>query len=81
MDSSTISMGTRVHPGPILKALILVALDIASWEYLLYTFLGGPVILLRHKGNIQRLLNGTESRIRLRPGRTTRDDSDSEGRP
>ncbi len=59
----------------------LVALDMAPWEYLLYAFLGGPVILLRHKGNIQRLLHGTESRIRLKPGRSPRIDPDSEGRP
>lgn len=59
----------------------LVALDLAPWEYLLYAFLGGPVILLRHKGNIQRLLQGTESRIRLRLGRTPRVDPDSEGTP
>ena len=77
-----VSLGSIVGVAAVMVTMpILVALDIASWEYLLYTFLGGPVILLRHKGNIQRLLNGTESRIRLRPGRTTRDDSDSEGRP
>lgn len=80
--SRYVSLGSIVALVAVMIIIpILVALDMAPWEYLLYAFLGGPVILLRHKGNIRRLLNGTESRIRLRPGRAPRIDPDSEGKP
>ncbi len=80
--SRYMSLGSIVADAAAMISIpILVTLDMAPWEYLLYAFLGGPVILLRHKGNIQRLIHGTESRIRLRPGRPPRIDPDSEGRP
>lgn len=79
--SRYVSLGSVVALAAAMITIpVLVSLGIAPWEYLLYSSLGGPVILLRHKGNIQRLLNGTESRIRLRPGRAPRIDPDSEGR-
>lgn len=79
--SRYVSLGSVVALAAAMITIpVLVSLGIAPWEYLLYSSVGGPVILLRHKGNIRRLLNGTESRIRLRPGRTPRIDPDSEGR-
>lgn len=42
---------------------LLIALDMAPWEYILYVVLGSPLILGRHMGNIQRLLTGTERRL------------------
>lgn len=79
--SRYVSLGSVVALAAAMITIpVLVTLGIAPWEYLLYSSVGGPVILLRHKGNIQRLLNGTESRIRLRPGRAPRIDPDSEGR-
>lgn len=80
--SRYVSLGSIVAIVAVMVVIpTLVALDMAPWEYLLYAFLGGPVILLRHKGNIQRLLNRTESRIRIGTRRAPRTDSDSEGRP
>lgn len=79
--SRYVSLGSIVALSAAMITIpVLVTLGIAPWEYLFYSSVGGPVILLRHKGNIRRLLNGTESRIRLRPGRAPRIDPDSEGR-
>ncbi len=47
---------------------VMVALDVAPWQYLVYTMVGGPLIIWRHRGNIQRLLNGTESRLQFGGG-------------
>ena len=47
---------------------VMVALDVAPWQYLVYTTAGGPLIIWRHRGNIQRLLNGTESRLQFGGG-------------
>ena len=42
---------------------ILAFLDMAPWEYLSYTMIGGPLIIIRHKENIMRHLKGTERRL------------------
>ena len=47
---------------------VMVALDLAPWQYLVYTTSGGPLIIWRHRGNIQRLINGTENRLQFGGG-------------
>ena len=47
---------------------IMVTLDLAPWQYLVYTTAGGPLIIWRHRGNIQRLINGTENRLQFGGG-------------
>jgi len=52
----------------VASAMVLVPILIAtglepSWEYPIYTSIGGAMILWRHRGNLQRLLQGTERRI------------------
>lgn len=47
---------------------VMVALDLAPWQYLVYTTAGGPLIIWRHRGNIQRLINGTENRLQFGGG-------------
>lgn len=42
---------------------IMVATGHAHWEYLIYIGAGCPLILWRHVGNIQRLMQGTERRL------------------
>ena len=42
---------------------ILVVASVEPWEYLIYAGVGGPIILWRHRGNIRRLLEGTERRM------------------
>ncbi len=49
---------------------VMVALGEAPWQYLVYTTAGGPLIIWRHRGNIQRLINGTENRLQFGGGPT-----------
>lgn len=42
---------------------VMVATGLEPWEYLVFTSIGGPIILWRHRGNIQRLIQGKERRI------------------
>lgn len=49
--------------GAFISTLALVILDLSSGMYLLYTGIGGVVILWQHHDNIQRLLQGTERRL------------------
>ena len=53
---------------------ILVATGLEPWQYLIYTCVGGPVIIWRHHGNIRRLLQGTERRIGQRVNQKTQDE-------
>ena len=62
----------------VLTAMIMVpALAGAGqvpWEYIVFTTIGGPMILWRHRENVKRLLNGTERRMsfsREQPSRNT----------
>ena len=43
--------------------LVLVMVDGTPSTYLYYTGIGGVVIIWQHRGNIQRMLNGTENRL------------------
>ena len=47
---------------------VMVAFDLAPRQYLVYTMVGGPLIIWRHRGNIQRLINGTENRLQFGGG-------------
>ena len=46
-----------------LSVLAMVLMDRSSAEYLIYTGVGGAVILWQHRDNIHRLLRGTERRL------------------
>lgn len=59
-----VSMGSLA--AVILSMLLipsLVLAGLAPWEYLIYSFCTGPLIIWKHRENIQRLLQGTERRI------------------
>ncbi len=43
--------------------LVLVMVADTSSTFLYYTGIGGVVIIWQHRGNIQRMLNGTENRL------------------
>ena len=59
-----VSLGSIVASLTILVALIpLVALDEEPFAYLIYGLVAVPIVIFRHRGNIQRLLSGTERKI------------------
>ena len=50
----------------VTSMIMIPALSVAGqvpWEYTVFTTIGGPMILWRHRENIKRLLNGTERRM------------------
>lgn len=49
--------------GGFLAMLVLVLVDNTSATYLLYTGLGGTIIIWQHRGNIQRIVARTERRL------------------
>jgi len=51
----------------IITMPILAFIGMTHWEYLAYTMIAGPLIILRHKENIRRLIDGTERRLSFRP--------------
>jgi len=42
---------------------VFTILDIVPWQYIFYVYIAGPAIIWKHRGNIQRLANGTERRL------------------
>ncbi|MCL0044370.1 glycerol-3-phosphate 1-O-acyltransferase PlsY [Dehalococcoidia bacterium] len=58
--------------GTMIVAFIMVWVGAEPWEYLIYVTIGGCVILWRHQGNIQRLINGTERRLWQKVNPSTR---------
>jgi glycerol-3-phosphate acyltransferase PlsY len=50
----------------IITMPILAFIGMTHWEYLAYTMIAGPLIILRHKENIRRLIDGTERRLSFR---------------
>lgn len=46
-----------------LATLVLALVDQSPYTYLLYTGPGGAIIIWQHRGNIRRLLHGTERRL------------------
>ena len=62
--SRYVSLGSVLSIAAAMIAIpILVATGLAPWEYIIYVGVGGPIILWRHRGNIQMLRQGTERRI------------------
>ena len=62
--SRYVSLGSVLSVATAMIAIpIMVATGQVPWEYLIYVSASGPIILWRHRGNIQRLLQGTERRI------------------
>ncbi|MEB3288296.1 MAG: glycerol-3-phosphate 1-O-acyltransferase PlsY [Leptolyngbya sp.] len=62
----TLALSRIVSLGSMLAALAAIALMIVTQQplaYVLLAMLGGGYVILRHRGNIQRLLAGTEPRI------------------
>ncbi|QQE64597.1 acyl-phosphate glycerol 3-phosphate acyltransferase [Leptolyngbya sp. BL0902] len=62
----TLALSRIVSLGSMLAALAAILLMILTQQPLAYTLLallGGGYVILRHRGNIQRLLAGTEPRI------------------
>jgi len=56
----------------VITAMIMVPVLSAAgdvpWEYAVFSTVGGPMILWRHRENVRRLLNGTERRMSFRRG-------------
>lgn len=42
---------------------VFAILDSVPWQYIFYVSIAGPAIIWQHRGNIQRLVNGTERRL------------------
>ncbi len=59
-----VSLGSVMAAG--LGSIALIVLAVMGWEpgvYSWYGIIGGTLIVVRHRDNIQRLLNGTERKI------------------
>ncbi|MFC1935979.1 glycerol-3-phosphate acyltransferase, partial [Chloroflexota bacterium] len=86
---STVLVSRYVSLGSVLSVVvamvtlpILVATGLVEpWEYLIYTGIGGSVILWRHWGNLQRLVRGTERRIGQGVDQETQDKPPSRRKP
>ena len=64
------SLGSII--GASVGAALLIGLSAsghAPWGYIWFGLIGGPLVVIRHRDNIQRLLNGTERKL----GRRTKD--------
>lgn len=62
----TLALSRIVSLGSMLAALAAVILMVVTGQplaYILVAILGGGYVIVRHRGNIQRLLAGTEPRI------------------
>ena len=46
-----------------LTVLVMVIIDQSTAAYLVYTGIGGAMIIWQHRDNIRRLLKGTERRL------------------
>ena len=65
-----VSLGSII--GASVGAAVLIGLSAsgqAPWDYIWFGLIGGPLVVIRHRDNIQRLLNGTERKL----GRRTKD--------
>lgn len=62
--SRYVSLGSMLAGLSMLVVMILfVLLDLEPFAYLVYGLIVAPLIIFRHRGNIQRLLSGTERKI------------------
>lgn len=64
-----VSLSSIVASLTVLVALIpLVALDEEPFAYLVFGLVAVPIVIFRHRGNIQRLLTGREPKIGKKAG-------------
>ena len=64
-----VSLSSMVASLTVLVALIpLVALDEEPFAYLIFGLVAVPIVIFRHRGNIQRLLAGREPKIGEKAG-------------
>lgn len=62
--SRYVSLGSMLAALAVLVFMIpFVVLDVEPFAYLVYGIIVVPLIIFRHRGNIQRLLSGTEPKI------------------
>jgi len=62
--SRYVSLGSMLAGLSMLVVMIpFVVLDVEPFAYLVYGLIVAPLIIFRHRGNIQRLLSGTERKI------------------
>ncbi len=62
--SRYVSLGSMLGAVTMLLALIpFIIYDVEPIAYIVFTAVVAPLVILRHRGNIQRLLSGTESKI------------------
>ena len=63
-----VSLGALIGAGVALLATVVLAIGF-SWpfEHVIYTVIGCGLILFRHSGNINRLMEGTERRVEANP--------------
>ena len=59
---------------------LFAAMDITPWQYSVYLAIGGPIIIWQHRGNLQRLIRGTERRLGERAQAQPEDPNAIEGR-
>jgi glycerol-3-phosphate acyltransferase PlsY len=59
-----VSLGSMLAALSMLIAFIpFIALDLEPFASLIYALIIAPIVILRHRGNIQRLLDGTEHKL------------------
>ena len=60
-----VSLGSMVAAtlGAVTLAVIALMNDAVPWEYALYGAVGAPIILFKHRDNIQRLIKGDERKL------------------
>jgi len=62
--SRYVSLGSMLAGVSVLVVMIpFVLLNLEPFAYLVYGLIVAPLIIFRHRGNIQRLLSGTEPKI------------------
>jgi glycerol-3-phosphate acyltransferase PlsY len=61
-------VGAALAP-PLFLGFHFLTPNEVPWPYVIYAFVGGPLIVVSHKDNIQRLRDGTESKLGQRAER------------
>jgi glycerol-3-phosphate acyltransferase PlsY len=62
--SRYVSLGSMLAGLSMLVMMIpFVVLDVEPFAYLVFGLIIVPIIIFRHRGNIQRLLSGTEPKL------------------
>ena len=66
-------MSVGMAPVLAIEFIVLSATGRQPWAYAIYTMIGAAIVIILHRENIQRLLNGTEPKIGR--GGTQREDA------